>query len=326
MGVECICVGVAPDSHLTSHHCVGGTEFGHSVSLARARQLCAPENEWEVYPGNPLLTHRDLPEQLVQCTGHADIFDDPQGNWWMVLLAVRAYDGERYPMGRESWLIPITWKDADAWPSVQLPIQAAGDSKIPGPNIEKLLKVDTNICSFGEGDKPSWNPSWLWLRTPDLSRYSLTDHDQSTGQYLGCTLKASPTKLSDDKKSATMILMRQCHVRCRTTIQLNLASIKNNGTVAGLAAYLDCNHYKSVACHRKDGSIVLECLQQSIKLPYIDAVTLAIEADERSYRFAYKLADDQWNQVGVADAKDLTFGFTGRSNSFFGGNFFMYTS
>lgn len=296
---------------MTLHHCVGGTEFGHSVSLARARQLCAPENEWEEYPGNPLLTHRDLPGELIQCTGHADIFDDPQGNYWMVLLAVRAYDGERYPMGRESWLIPITWKDEDAWPSVQLPLEAPRDCSHPGPNVEKVLKIETNVCSFGQGGKPSWNPSWLWLRTPDFSRYLLTDRDQTTGEYLGCVLKASQIGLSDAKHSPTMILMRQCHVRCRATVQLDLASIEND-TTAGLAAYLDCNHYEVVSCHRKHDSVVLECLQETVKFSDIDTITLAIEADERSYRFEYKLANAAWNVISTTDAKDLTFGFTGK--------------
>jgi len=60
------------------------------------------------------LTHRHLGKnaQIIN-VGHADIVDDPLGNWWMVLLASRPYHGV-CPLGRETFMIPIRWEDE--WP------------------------------------------------------------------------------------------------------------------------------------------------------------------------------------------------------------------
>lgn len=68
----------------------GGTELAHSICMARSRQLFA----WfEGCPRNPVFTHRHLGHNYpVICAGHGDLFDDSDGNWYLVLLASRACD------------------------------------------------------------------------------------------------------------------------------------------------------------------------------------------------------------------------------------------
>ncbi|MBA7705873.1 Beta-xylosidase [subsurface metagenome] len=48
----------------------GGTEYGHAVTLARAKEVTGP---YEVHPSNPVLTARNNPKLALQKTGHADI-------------------------------------------------------------------------------------------------------------------------------------------------------------------------------------------------------------------------------------------------------------
>jgi xylan 1,4-beta-xylosidase len=92
----------------------GGTERGHSVTIARARTLDGP---FESDPDNPILTHRGTAEP-VQNTGHADLVQLADGGWAMVLLGVRprGRTPHFHPNGRETFLVGIDW--VDGWPVV----------------------------------------------------------------------------------------------------------------------------------------------------------------------------------------------------------------
>ncbi|VUC29928.1 unnamed protein product [Clonostachys rosea] len=97
----------------------GGTREKHMVTMARAKTLQGP---WEPAPGNPLLTAANDTSSYFQAVGHADLFQDPNGNWWASALAVRAggsygeapgpYFGN-LPMGRETVLTPVTWNEGE---------------------------------------------------------------------------------------------------------------------------------------------------------------------------------------------------------------------
>ncbi len=92
----------------------GGTEHFHAVTIARSRSLLGP---YEGYDGNPILTHRHLPQGYPICaTGHADRIDTPSGEWYMVFLASRTYGGYHKNMGRETFIAPVIWENG--WPVV----------------------------------------------------------------------------------------------------------------------------------------------------------------------------------------------------------------
>ncbi|CBF88272.1 uncharacterized protein ANIA_01043 [Aspergillus nidulans FGSC A4] len=85
----------------------GGTELGHRQVIARSHSVTGPN---EGYAGNPILTNFNTTEYF-QTVGHADLFQDGNGNWWGVVLATRSGPAWRvYPMGRETVLFPATWK------------------------------------------------------------------------------------------------------------------------------------------------------------------------------------------------------------------------
>ena len=98
----------------------GGTESGHSEWVFRSR--IGPFGPWEPGPSNPLLS-ANLQDD-VQNTGHADLVEDANGDWWAVCLAVRPHRvqqvdglGEIFlpsPFGRESFLMKVRW--VDGWP------------------------------------------------------------------------------------------------------------------------------------------------------------------------------------------------------------------
>lgn len=105
----------------------GGTGDGHSEVVFRAplkSDLTDPK-VWEECPTNPILTQRDLydyvdggtsalPDDVVTSAGHADLVEDAKSQWWAVFLGCRAYEGPYYNTGRDTYLLPVTWKDG--WP------------------------------------------------------------------------------------------------------------------------------------------------------------------------------------------------------------------
>lgn len=89
----------------------GGTSIHHALSVARAS---SPTGPFEGCPGNPIFTHRHLGRDYpVINVGHADLLEDPKGQWWALLLASRPVDGVDV-LGRETYLVPVSWEDD--WP------------------------------------------------------------------------------------------------------------------------------------------------------------------------------------------------------------------
>lgn len=90
----------------------GGTERGHSVSIARGD---APSGPFEGAPGNPVLSARST-SRPIQNTGHADLVDTPDGGSAFVVLGMRPRGLTQAfsALGRETFITPVRWKDG--WP------------------------------------------------------------------------------------------------------------------------------------------------------------------------------------------------------------------
>lgn len=92
----------------------GGTEAGHQEWAFRSTE--GPYGPWE---GQGKALWYNGPDEEVQRTGHCDIFEDGQGQWWAVLLGVRPaknQDGRwlEPQLGRETFLVKVDW--VDGWP------------------------------------------------------------------------------------------------------------------------------------------------------------------------------------------------------------------
>lgn len=89
----------------------GGTSVHHALSVARAD---SPTGPFEGCAGNPIFTHRHLGRGYpIINVGHADLLEDPTGRWWALLLASRPIGGVDV-LGRETFLVPVTWEEE--WP------------------------------------------------------------------------------------------------------------------------------------------------------------------------------------------------------------------
>lgn len=107
--------GIAEGSHIIKRNnwyyiftAEGGTEAGHQEWVFRSRD--GPMGPWEG-TGKPLWYNGA--DEEVQRTGHADVFEDGEGNWWAVLLGVRPIqEGDRWletQLGKFSLLPRLPW-------------------------------------------------------------------------------------------------------------------------------------------------------------------------------------------------------------------------
>ncbi len=120
----------------------GGTERGHSVSVARSRRPDGPFSGWG---GNPLLSHRSTTHP-VQNTGHADLVETIDGTWALVYLGVRprGVTPMFHVIGRETFLAGVDW--VDGWPLV---------------DEGRFVRVPTSASFFDDFRDENLHPRWV---------------------------------------------------------------------------------------------------------------------------------------------------------------------
>lgn len=162
----------------------GGTEFHHAISIARSESVTGP---YVGNPGNPVLTHRHLGRSVdVVGTGHADLVQAADGSWWAVLLAMRRYGGYHYPLGRETFLVPVIWEDG--WP-----VFAPGTGRVPA-EVEVPFAPPASAANTGL--------QWTTLRGP-AATFAEQDGD-------AWRIRLQPTTLADPA-TPSFLGVRQQH-------------------------------------------------------------------------------------------------------------------
>ena len=144
----------------------GGTEMGHSLTVARSRDIWGP---YESNPVNPILTQfRTVAENnQIQGTGHGDFVQAPDGSWWVVFLGFRRFGGDFHHLGRETFLAPVTW--SAGWPVIN-----------DGAPIEAVMKTSASWTAKTPVKK-SWReefdsplgPKWVYIQNPEMTRYKM---------------------------------------------------------------------------------------------------------------------------------------------------------
>ncbi|AXG77685.1 glycoside hydrolase family 43 protein [Streptomyces paludis] len=145
----------------------GGTERGHSVSIARSDR---PDGPFEGCPANPVLSARST-ERPVQNTGHGDLVRAPDGSWLMVLLGMRPRGMTRAfsAMGRETFATALRWEDG--WPVVD-PVtlgeprpEFRDRDELPGPALAPewvAIRQEPSVVGDLAG-----RPGWVRLTAAD---------------------------------------------------------------------------------------------------------------------------------------------------------------
>ena len=211
----------------------GGTEYGHMVVYAKGN---TPYGPFENYPDNPVLTNRNLGGYQIQGCGHADLVDDPDGNWWMVHLGFRQINEwvMHHITGREVYLVPVSFDD-NGW-------FTAGDNGTTRLEMETDRISDT-VIQHPVSDKFFHNTNvgidWCFLRNPVLSDYRFSENF--------FMLRSNGYSLSDSDNVPTFIGMRQQEMNLQIS-----CSITPSGEEGGITLYMTPDQHYDIALRKID--------------------------------------------------------------------------
>ncbi|MBN7818584.1 glycoside hydrolase family 43 protein [Bowmanella yangjiangensis] len=276
----------------------GGTADEHSEVVFRTRSL---DQAFEPYEGNPILTQRDLDPSRpdpITTAGHADIVQTPDGEWWAIFLATRAYDQRFYNTGREAFLLPVSWQDD--WPTIlpagetvtYRPVRPAGLDNHP-----VLEPLTGNFTWRDEFNQPALNFHWSLLR--DFARQWL--------KIANDKLQVQPQagRLSS-LEPVSFIGRRQQHMHYRASTALTLSA---SGLSAGITALQsEAYHYylgvrrssngTTIFLEQADGEGVDIIASEQLSVSGDTEIGLAIEGDKDKVRFFYQLDGETWLPLG----------------------------
>jgi xylan 1,4-beta-xylosidase len=198
----------------------GGTERGHSVSVARGP---SPEGPFAGHPANPVLSARST-SRSIQNTGHGDLVATPDGGTALVLLGMRPLGMTQSfsPLGRETFITPVSW--ADGWPQPEPVLLAPRGA------------VEEEVFDFA-GSSALEEPGWLAVRTTPGSVASVE------GGRLRITGRAAL-----DDAHPQFVGRRQRHLSATVS-----ATVDASGGAGGLAARYDEDHW---FCLEARGTVV----------------------------------------------------------------------
>ena len=286
----------------------GGTELAHHLTIARSRNIDGP---YESNPNNPILTNCSrLGQSLqIQGTGHGDLVQAPDGNWWMVFLAYRNYGGAYHHMGRETYLAPVEWKEGE-WPVVNggLPVDTLVKAKtLPSVPLEKHLEADAD-------DAPTTGAfEWLQLQNPIPANYRRNDTMAVDETYF---VRLYPHGTLTENQQPTFVGRRQ---EC-ANFTLETDVMTSGNVEAGLSVYqINDGHLDLFVSKRQ---VALRCKLKSIdyvvkSVPHLrkGAVKLRISSNGEMYFFYYSLDGKKFHELASMNCSlmstEVAGGFTG---------------
>lgn len=295
----------------------GGTGDDHSEVIFRAR---SPWGPFQPYDQNPILTQRDLPKDRanpVTNAGHADLVQKKDGSWWAVFLASRPYQGSRFNTGRETFLLPVEWRDG--WPVIlpkgqaipeQVALDAAQRAK-PAPLPDTFISV-ANRDEFD--GKPAKTP-WIQIHVPRTPWYDTTSNPGSL------TLRALKVNL-DARRNPSFLARRQEDSRFDASTELAPPSVA--GVSAGLAALQNEQYWYFLGTRQVSGGlqVFLERRAGEDRKRYasgtfkaVERLKLRISGDGGRYSFFFD-AGQGWQPVRENDdasilSTEIAGGFVG---------------
>ncbi|MBQ3490282.1 MAG: glycoside hydrolase family 43 protein [Clostridia bacterium] len=268
----------------------GGTEYGHMVTIQRAKSIYGP---YEKCPHNPILTHRDAPENLFQATGHADIVEDQNGNWWLVCLAIRPLPKVMlHNLGRETSLSPFIWHE-NGWPTVGKngEISVEMDGPLPGPAPHPI-----NLSFEDHFDHDELHIRWNFVRNPNRENYC-----PEKGRLI---LRSGKDGLSAPRGNPTMIAVRQQEFCMEAVVRLE-GDIQTE-QCSGLTAFYNSDyHYDILITKEADKHYV--CLRKHVadidiiaarhQIKYQNSIRFKMISDAEWYTFYYE-ANGEFKELG----------------------------
>lgn len=274
----------------------GGTGYEHAVTLARSKDLWGP---YDLHPNLHVLSAKDAPDNALQRVGHGQIVDTPDGDWYHTYLCSRPLPGRFSPMGRETGIARVEWRDDD-WvylvgggmaPAIE---EVAPNGATPAP----LKAVETD---FSGDTLPS---DFQWLRTPYPDRIF---------QMTGSALRLIGRESIGSWFEQALVARRQEHAVYRAETTISDFTPTTYQQAAGLTTYYNRHKFHAVLISEsRDGGRILSIQHcpgdwpdgalsfPGEQVPLADGpVELAVEVDHATQQFYYRQSGD-WLPIGPA--------------------------
>ncbi|MBC6608735.1 glycoside hydrolase family 43 protein [Hymenobacter sp. BT188] len=303
----------------------GGTSVNHTEVVFRSK---SPLGQYVPYEKNPILSQRELPKDRkdpITSAGHAQFVEGPDGQTYAIFLAVRPYEGNHYNTGRETFIVPVVWKDE--WPVMDPGpngVQYSYTAKFPEIKQKDARPQSGNFSYTLTFDK-QLDPALLFMRTVDSTNFSLSKAN-------GLTLKLKPETCAELGNPA-FIGKRQQHLYGSAETELTFSAKAENET-AGLVVFQDEKHFYYLCKSLEQGKPVVQLFKSTddpkkmeplAKAPLKSAagkVLLRINAEGDTYSFRFSENGKAWTLL--KDKVDARFLSTQTAGGFIGCLFGMY--
>lgn len=312
-------------------HAEGGTGPDHAVCVARCETI---DGEWVGKKSNPILTHRHLGMGAgVIYVGHADLFQDNNGRWWMVCLASRPYGntkgGPRYcNMGRETFLVPVKWEDD--WPLVSWETGLVENAYDLFGHVTKRTNEDADAVSFPVVDD---------FNSSELDKYWLSLRDRDD-EFINCKENSGNLRIYASGKltqngQTSFVARRQTGFSYEACCSLS-ANFINDGDCTGICCFQNETFNYRLQLIKKGKVIVLQLIvaegseDKIIKEEVIGAtareikMVLRVVAEKQKLNFQY--GNDERNMSVFAENLDASLLSVEKAGGFVGTIIGMFAS
>jgi xylan 1,4-beta-xylosidase len=274
----------------------GGTEIGHAETVARSRTLLGP---YEIHPENPLISARDYPDCILQKTGHGDMVQTPEGEWYFVHLTSRpVLTGGHSFMGRETAIQKILWPEGE-WPRLATGGNEPSDL-VQAPSGNTAVQSPRKAIEHLQFDRGKLPAAFQFLRYADEKNYSLTAQPGVLRLY------GRESMSSRLNQSLAGVRVDSPLFTAETTLDFQPESFLQS---AGLSAYYDMSsyYYLQISFDEFRGRVLhLECCRHSdfeypvynISIPDKGSVSLKIVISKDVLQFYYSLDNQNWECIG----------------------------
>ena len=288
----------------------GGTAYEHAMAVAISKDITGPYHN---NPRNPVLSHRQFSyDYPITGVGHADLVELADGRWYSVALGWRLVDGVHGLLGRETFLLPVTWEtEPYAWKDEKLtfpvfaPLTGKIELRTPLPFAGNAQNDE--VAFHDEFNKSTLRHEWNFRRAPESKFHDL---QQSPGA-LRLRLQAG---VIGEGKQYSFVGIRQRHFQFEAITKMRFAPAVK-GEEAGISALLNDRSAFLLTVGRIDDGDVLRLTHSAndertdIAAAAIDAgdLFLKVTGDYLSYRFYYSGDGKNWESLGgEMDGKALS--------------------
>lgn len=277
----------------------GGTSYEHAMAIAISKDITGP---YQNNPRNPVLSHRQLSyDHPITGVGHADLVELEDGRWYAVALGWRLVDGQHGILGRETFLMPVTWEtEPHKWKKERLtfPVFSPVTGKLelryalPFEGVQQQ-QAGSLVDEFNDS---SLQPEWNFRRAPERQFHHLD------AGVLRLDLQAGTIA---EKEQYSFVGIRQRHFEFHAMTSMNF-SPASSSEEAGLVVIQNDRSAYLLTMSARDGSNALRLSQslhgESTEIAKAaiesDTVFLRVSGDYLVYRFEYSVDGESWTAIG----------------------------